>query len=85
MLRLLTTLLLNRSGYVVGRYISIETKIGKTKANYYAALEQSRVGWHEGSNDSTLFIKYLLAIIFAAYRGFESRFAKMAEKMPVVG
>ena len=73
MSRLLTTLLLYQSGYVVGRYISIERKIEKTKVNYYDALEKSGVGWHEEVNDPSFFIKYMLGVILAAYRDFESR------------
>lgn len=73
MSRLLTTLLLYKLGYVVGRYISLEEKIEKTKTNYYIALEKSGVNWHDNSEDSTYFIKYILAIILAAYRDFEDR------------
>lgn len=51
MIRLLTLLLLYRHGYMVGKYISIESLIEKTKNNYYATLEQSTKCWHEGEND----------------------------------
>lgn len=84
MARLLTTLLLYRSGYMVGRYISIESKIEKTKIEYYDALEQSGIGWHEDKNDPTPFIKYLLRIILSAYREFESRVDIFSEKLPAV-
>lgn len=84
MSRLLTTLLLYRCGYVVGRYISLESKIEKTKIKYYDALEQCGVGWHEGTNDPTPFIKYLLAIILAAYRDFENRVNLVDERLPAV-
>jgi len=84
MSRLLTTLLLYRCGYVVGRYISIESKIEKTKAKYYQVLEESGIGWHEGSNDPTPFVKYILGIILAAYRDFESRVSYVDEKLPSV-
>lgn len=84
MSRLLTTLLLYRCGYVVGRYISIESKIEKTKAKYYAVLEQSGIGWHEGNNDPTPFVKYLLGLILSAYRDFESRVDIFGEKQPAV-
>ena len=40
MSRLLTTLLLYRAGYVVGKYVSLESKIEKTKESYYDALEK---------------------------------------------
>jgi len=73
MSRLLTTLLLYRAGYEVGKYISLEAKIARNKDGYYAALEESQVGWHEGQDDPTSFIKYLLSTIIAAYRDFDDR------------
>lgn len=73
--RLLTTLLLYRSGYEIGRYISLEAKIAETKEAYYDALEASQEGWHEGTDDPTPFMKYLLGTIVAAYRDFEERMA----------
>ncbi len=80
MSRLLTTLLLYRCGYVVGRYISIESKIEKTKEKYYEALKQSGIGWHTADNDPTPFAKYLFGIILSAYRDFEDRVDIFAEK-----
>lgn len=73
MSRLLTTLLLYKLGYVVGRYISLEEKIEKTKTSYYDVLEKSRIGWHDNKEESNYFIKYILAIILSAYRDFEER------------
>ena len=80
MSRLLTTLLLDRSGFYVGKYISLEAKIAKHKDLYYDALSASQNGWHEGSNDPVPFIKYLLGTILAAYRDFEDRFALVEVK-----
>ena len=48
MSRLLTTLLLYRSGFYVGKYISLEAKIAKNKDLYYEALGKAQKGWHEG-------------------------------------
>ena len=73
MSRLLTTLLLYRAGYEVGKYISLEAKIAKNKDAYYAALEDSQVGWHKQQDDPTSFVKYLLSTIIAAYRDFDDR------------
>ena len=73
MSRLLTTLLLYRSGYYVGKYISLEAKISKIKDLYYDALFESQKGWHEGNDDPTPFVKYLLSIIEMAYEDFEDR------------
>lgn len=81
MSRLLTTLLLYRSGFYVGKYISLEAKIAKNKDLYYAALGQAQKGWHEGVADAVPFIKYLLGTILAAYRDFEDRFALVETKL----
>ena len=81
MSRLLTTLLLYRSGFYVGKYISLEAKIAKNKDLYYAALGQAQVGWHEGREDAVPFIKYLLGTILAAYKDFEERFALVETKL----
>ena len=84
MSRLLTTLLLYRSGFYVGKYISLEAKIAKNKDLYYDALHQSQDGWHEGTDDPVPFIKYLLGTILAAYKDFADRFEIVAEKLPTV-
>ncbi len=73
MSRLLTLLLLYRSGYIVGKYISIEKLIEQSKETYYEALQQSSRDWHENENDYAPFARYLLGIIVAAYREFSSR------------
>lgn len=75
MSRLLTSLLLYRCGFYVGRYISLEAKIAKNKDLYYSALRESQTGWHEGSEDAVPFIKYILGTVLAAYKDFEDRFA----------
>ena len=79
MSRLLTLLLLYRSGYVVGQYISIEKAIADTKETYYEVLQQADMGWHSGENDPKPFIKYLLGIILSCYREFESRVSLAAK------
>ena len=71
--RLLTLLLLYRSGYIVGKYISIEKLIEQTKEIYYESLQLSSAGWHENKNDYEPFVKYMLGVIVAAYREFSSR------------
>ena len=81
MSRLLTTLLLYRNGFYVGKYISLEAKIAKNKDLYYDALGMSQQGWHEGEADAVPFIKYILGTILAAYRDFEDRFALVETKL----
>ncbi|HIT63226.1 MAG TPA: Fic family protein [Candidatus Ventrimonas merdavium] len=84
MSRLLTTLLLYRSGFYVGKYISLEAKIAKDKDLYYQALGQAQLGWHEGTEDAVPFIKYILSTILAAYKDFGDRFAIVEEKLPAI-
>ena len=73
MSRLLTLLLLYRSGYIVGKYISIEMLIEKSKDSYYEALQASSSEWHNDSNDYLPFLKYMLGIVVKAYNVFEDR------------
>ena len=84
MSRLLTTLLLYRSGYVVGRYVSLEAKIERNKNVYYDVLHIASTKWHEGENDPVPFIKYILGTILSAYRDFEDRVQLVDEKLPAV-
>ena len=73
MSRLLTLLLLCRTGYIVGQYISIEKVIETSKDTYYEALQSSSYGWHEETNDYAHFVRYMLGVILSAYREFSSR------------
>lgn len=81
MSRLLTTLLLYRNGFYVGRYISLEGKIAKNKDLYYDALSRSQDGWHDGTEDIIPFIKYMLGIILVAYKDFEDRMDLIGVKL----
>lgn len=74
MSRLLTLLLFYKAGYLVGKYISIEMFIEKTKETYYEALQLSSNKWHKNKNDYIPFLKYMLGILKEAYVEFESRF-----------
>lgn len=84
MSRLLTTLLLYRNGFYVGKYISLEAKIAKNKDLYYDVLGQAQNGWHEGTEDAVPFIKYLLGTVLAAYKDFGDRFALVETKLPAL-
>lgn len=84
MSRLLTTLLLYRNGFYVGKYISLEAKIAKNKDLYYDALGESQDGWHEGTENADPFIKYILGTILAAYKDFGDRFSLVEEKLPAI-
>ena len=75
MSRLLMTLLLYRSGFMVGKYVSLEAKIAANKDMYYAALRESSDAWYGESSCPTAFIRYWLQMLLAAYHDFEDRSA----------
>ena len=84
MSRLLTTLLLYRSGFYVGKYISLEAKIAKNKDLYYDALELHRMaGMRETMilflSSSIFSVRFLLA-----YKDFADRFALVERKLPAL-
>lgn len=79
--RLLTTLILYKNGYSVGKYISLEKIIEETKNFYYDALCETSKNWHSGENDYKPFIKYLLKIILKAHKEFDERILTVEEKL----
>ncbi|NLO67198.1 MAG: Fic family protein [Bacteroidales bacterium] len=73
MSRLLTLLMLYRTGFWVGKYISLETLTEATKDSYYDALQSSSRHWKENKNTYEPFLRYFLGILIKAYREFEDR------------
>ena len=79
MSRLLTLLLLYKSGYIVGKYISIEKLIEKSKDTYYEQLQASSYEWHDNKNDYEPFVEYYLGVVIAAYKEFSGRVQTLIE------
>ena len=73
MSRLLTLLLLYRSGYIVGKYVSMEMLIEKTKETYYEALQNSSIEWHNTQSDYTSFVRYYFGVVLKGYNEFQDR------------
>lgn len=74
--RLITTHLMRRSGYGVGRYVSLENLVYETRDDYYAALHQSTIGWFdEGRHSLWPWTRYLLDVVDGAYERFAARIA----------
>ena len=80
MSRLLTLLLLYKAGYIVGKYISVEMLIEKSKETYYDVLQSSSIGWHEEANDYVPFVNYYLGVLNRAYGEFESRIQLLQDR-----
>ena len=73
MSRLLMLLLLYQNGYLVGKYISLEGKIERTKQTYYEVLQNSSAGWATRENDYLPFVTYFLGIVLSCYRELDEK------------
>ena len=74
--RLATSYLMGRTGYGVGRYVSLEQLIYDTKDDYYGALGASTIGWFDdGHHDLWPWARYILGRVADAYGRFEERIA----------
>ena len=78
MSRLLILLLLYRNGYLVGKYVSIEREIERTRQTYYEALAASSVGWKDATSDYTPFVTYMLGVLIACYGELDERVARLS-------
>lgn len=58
---------------MVGKYISIEHLIERSKNTYYETLAVSTQDWDDNINDYAPFMSYLLGIILSACKGFDER------------
>ena len=77
--RLLTLLSLYKSSYDVGKYISIERIIEKTKDSYYDSLQKSSLDWHDSKNDYNHFLKYMLEVTLMTYKEFDKRIGHITD------
>lgn len=72
--RLLTTLLLLRSGYDFMHYASMETEIEKKKKAYYRVLMEGQKDRYTDRENISSWIKYFLAMLHEAIDILEARF-----------
>ena len=77
--RLLTLLMLYKSGFDVGKYISFENQINQWKANYYMYLGECSTVWH-GEPIYEPFMRYYLQALNACYNELADRFVGVAEE-----
>ena len=80
MSRLLTLLLLYKSGYDVGKYVSIENIINKNKGSYYQKLYESSSLWAENKNSYWPFIQHFLLVLSLAYNELSDRYNIIKDK-----
>ena len=75
MSRLLTLLLLYKNGFDVGKYVSFEEQINKSKGNYYEALRLSSINWLENEQSYIPFIENFLSTLYMCYKELDKRFS----------
>ena len=80
MSRLLSLLLLYKSGFSAGKYVSIEEQINTYKNYYYTSLQKSSERWHENDNSCFPFIENFLFNLKMSYFELDSRFANFKDK-----
>lgn len=74
MARLISLLLLYKSDFEVGRFISLETIIENTRQSYYDTLFASSQKWHQSKHSLIPWWEYFLGVmLLGAYREFEKR------------
>ncbi|KRM85798.1 Fic family protein [Liquorilactobacillus vini DSM 20605] len=73
MSRLLMLLTMYQAQFNVGKYISLEKLIEKTKQSYYEVLKQSSSNWQNNQNNYAPFLDYFLGIVLQAYRNLNDR------------
>jgi Fic family protein len=62
--RLLSTYLLERSGYHFARFYPLDQVIVETRDEYYPALFKSQLGWYTATEDLTSWIEYYTDAVF---------------------
>lgn len=71
--RLLSLLLLYKSGFEVGRYISLERIIDESRKSYYETLEESSKNWQTSVHDPFPWMTYFWGVLLRAYKELEER------------
>ena len=80
MSRLLSLLLLYKSGFDAGKYISFEEQINKNKNAYYEALRKSSENWENNANNYLPFIENFIFTLLICYKELDKRFAHIQLK-----
>lgn len=74
MSRLISLLLLYKSGFDVGKYVSFEEQINNSKGYYYETLKQSSTSWNINENNYVPFIQNFLSTLYMCYKELDKRF-----------
>jgi len=73
--RLLARLLLEKAGYHVTTFMSLDPLFESTRAACSAALQASWRGWHQARHNLAPWWEYFLGVVLQAYQALERRLA----------
>lgn len=71
--RLVTLLLLYKTQYEIGKYISLERIVETAKEDYYQVLYSSSQGWHDSMHDLLPWTNFFLGTVKSAYHELKDR------------
>ncbi len=71
--RLLTNYLLDRDGYDVGKFVSLEKMVKEREGRYYDSLLASTHGWERNENDLWPWLGFFVETLASAYQAFMAR------------
>ncbi len=75
MSRLLSLLLLYKTRFDAGKYVSFEEQINNYKVYYYESLRKSSIDWGKNENSYFPFIENFLSTLYMCYKELDKRFA----------
>ena len=81
--QLAASCLLQRQGYSLSRFVSLERIMEETKIEYAQALNRSAVGWQQSCHDIQPWWSYWLKILVTAYRTVTTRALALAKRRGV--
>lgn len=75
--RLLAVLNCCKNGFIIGKYLSLESIMENSTEAFDAAFEESSRDWHENSNSYEPFICHFLSVLIQGYAELEKHIAHL--------
>jgi len=83
MAQLIALWLMNRRGYTVSRFVSVERIMEAKKGEFFFAQYQASAGWHQSEHDIGRWWNYWLDVLVSSYREFTARARALSKRRGV--
>jgi Fic family protein len=83
MAQLIALLLMNRQGYNVSRFVSVERVMEEKKSDFFYALYHSSQDWHQSRHDIGFWWSYWVSVLLISYRDFTQRARALSKRRGV--